>query len=319
MLGSGFAQMGANAGSGFSMASVLPYLGSVTQFAGGLAGLFGGGDGTSKEFDKSMDFAKDQFGYTKKMNNRQQRNYKQALHIALNQARRSENRADSQIRRTVQDAKAAGIHPLAALGGGGQAAGFAAPVMPGFSSGGGAPAGSGGVGLNPYAAGLDAMGGALSDAYAQDLDIAEAERDRAFQAKERALDRAYSSRQVPLDPMQKQMNQLALEEARLRVDLLKSDLNQANASMLKNMFSGGPGADLSAPKPKRPPLNLGFLGEYQPGDEDPAQTIENEIGETADWIAFVNFLKNMWGSNKPRVSKAEPDAPFFGFKFTPRE
>lgn len=108
----------------FDLAAIGGVLGGLGQLAGGAAGLFGGGSGSRPDNSSfyqnwrndDMAFAREQFNYQKQLN-------------------------ESGIRMRVADAKAAGLHPLAAIG---QSATPLSPISVGshnvdFGSGGRTP------------------------------------------------------------------------------------------------------------------------------------------------------------------------------------
>src|SRR5262245_30653817 len=106
-------------------------IGGGADILSSFSGMFGGGD--KDHFNESMDFAKQQFRYGKKMNRVQQRNYINALRV-------ERHRDDTKLQRLVADANRAGIHPLAAMGAA-SGGGYASPVSPSFGVAGGAPGG----------------------------------------------------------------------------------------------------------------------------------------------------------------------------------
>lgn len=79
------------------------------------------------QFERQMEFAQSGRGLQEGMFNR-------SLEFVRGQERRQKWRADTAIRRLVRDARAAGLHPLAAMGAGGSVGSFGSPVAPNVTS-----------------------------------------------------------------------------------------------------------------------------------------------------------------------------------------
>lgn len=210
---------------------------------------------------------------------------KSAQKASIKEAQRAEAAAfardDNKIRRLVDDAKSAGVHPLAALGSS-VAGSFASPVSPTFT---------------PNTAMGDAVGNAAAN-FANMIPDKGAQQTTSLQN----------------DLLRAQINKTKAESA----EILANATSRSLISKVRAAAIGGPGSTLTS-KSVSDPERVRFVtpgGTFTSSASTPAQTWEDQYGDLVGGLVGAgNFLSDSWQDAKERWrGKQGPNLPSKGPK-----
>lgn len=264
-----------------SFSTFLPFVGTLAQTAGQMFGQAK----SAKLQKKYYRLSKQQFRYQQNLNKQGHADYINNVRYARMQDRREDYDDAHRIEMLTDDAKRAGIHPLAAIGAGGGSGPVGMPVGPSFGAGGGMGGGDFASG-DMIGAGLEGLGEALNSLYAADQDLLQFDADSkaradAARAGRQALDDARH------DAVQNRIAQMGAEQRLQKKDMLDSEYTKAlienvRADTLsktaRSMMQGGPGSNGLQPRELA-------IGPYKLPLKGPsAQTVQNELGDFAEQI-----------------------------------